>query len=780
MESRLGVRATLVLLVLISVLPVVLLATWRSLEDQKTAVRTAEMVLRVQSQQRAHSLAHHFEGVMHMLKVISHSPFLRNPRDAKCSRYLRELNAFFPQYLHLAFADPEGYLVCRSSTQPGTYYVGDREYFKGAVRSGGLNASEYVVSRLSGKPTIAVSLPLYRVDGRLHGVLYAALELTSFQDYANVLALPAGVTEFITDRAGAVLASNGQHTQAVGSPLTKSFLVQAIRARQTSACEAADGNGLQWLYAVYPANADGAGGLVVSSIISKETVLRDTVERLRKDLLVLLVITSAALLLAWQIGDRALAKPIAAITSKVNALEQGAAVASLTPALGGAMVRELGNIALGVDDMAQELQVRSEQRDRAMAEIVQQKQALEESERRYHAQFDASPQPMWVFDTETLAFLIVNDAAIVHYGYSREEFMKMSVLEIRPPEDIPQLMETLRQQEAQPANEVTLRHRRKNGEIITVEMSTHELSWDGRPARVVIAYDVSSREAARQAWQKLQETLEREVAQRTRELQLANEELESFSYSVSHDLRAPLAVVDGFCDAIVHRHGAALPEEARHYLDRIRVGARRMNALVDDLLTFSRTARAPIQSEQLDLTVLARGVVSQLRQRFPDRQVSVRIEEGLQAAGDQAMMTVLLTNLIGNAWKFTSNTPDAVIRVALEPSTGGENVIQVSDNGSGFDMAFADKLFKAFQRLHTEEEFEGTGIGLAIVNRIVQRHRGRIWAESAGPGQGATFSFSLPIVERASLSSSKTLPTTSEPDSLLTDSGGQLGAGYQA
>jgi len=286
-----------------------------------------------------------------------------------------------------------------------------------------------------------------------------------------------------------------------------------------------------------------------------------------------------------------------------------------------------------------------------------------------------------------------------------------------------------------------------------------------RPRHRRASMDLVGQPRARQAdrpcsgsGQQLNETMEQLVAQRTRELQLANEELEAFSYSVSHDLRAPLAVVDGFCAAIIYRHGDVLPEEVRRYLDRIQVGTTQMNALIDNLLSFSSTVRAPLQLRELDLSVVAADVVDQLRHRFADRQVNVQIEPGLTASVDPTLISIVLTNLIGNAWKFSSRTPNAKIRMGRAPSVAeGEVVFHVSDNGAGFDMAFAGKLFKAFERLHSMSEFEGTGIGLAIVSRIVRRHGGTVWAESV-PGQGAKFFFSLPTPQP------RHLPRTGEPD----------------
>jgi PAS domain S-box-containing protein len=368
-------------------------------------------------------------------------------------------------------------------------------------------------------------------------------------------------------------------------------------------------------------------------------------------------------------------------------------------------------------------------------------QGLRESELRYRTLFEANPHPMWVYDLQTLAFLTVNDAAVAHYGYSREEFLARTIGEIRPAEDVESLLQAVRN-EAEVHSPATWRHRRKDGTLIDVEISSHSLDYGGRRARMVLAHDVTQRLLTQQALEHLNETLERRVAERTRELAVSNRELESFAYSVSHDLRAPLQVIDGFGRALLARTEIQLDERARHFLERIRENTRQMGELIDDLLSLAHVTRAEIRSERVNLGPKAAQIVERLRQRDPDRSVTVEIDEEVACWGDPPLLAIVLENLIENAWKFTARTPDARIRIGCKACGGGENVIYVQDNGAGFDMAYASKLFNAFQRLHTVSDFPGTGIGLATVHRIVTRHGGRVWAD-ASPGHGAIFQFTL-------------------------------------
>lgn len=235
--------------------------------------------------------------------------------------------------------------------------------------------------------------------------------------------------------------------------------------------------------------------------------------------------------------------------------------------------------------------------------------------------------------------------------------------------------------------------------------------------------------------------LEERVSERTVQLAAANQELDAFAYSVSHDLRAPLRGIDGFSLALVEDFGDTLTAEGKDYLRRIRAGCVRMGTLIDDLLYLSRLARHQLRREVVDLGLLARQVADELQQLDPQRKVDWVIAPQLVTVADPALLRAVLDNLLGNAWKFTGKQEYARIEFGGFVQEG-EQVFFVQDNGAGFDMLYADKLFNAFQRLHKAEEFDGTGIGLATVQRVISRHGGRVWAQGA-IGQGATFYFSL-------------------------------------
>jgi light-regulated signal transduction histidine kinase (bacteriophytochrome) len=258
---------------------------------------------------------------------------------------------------------------------------------------------------------------------------------------------------------------------------------------------------------------------------------------------------------------------------------------------------------------------------------------------------------------------------------------------------------------------------------------------------VGIGRDISDRKNADEEIRRLNTELEQRVIDRTAELEAAVHELETFSYSVSHDLRAPLRAINGFSLALVEDKADQLDEEGKSHLAHIIQSTKRMSKIVDDLLKLAKVTQVEMNREDVDLGKIAQSILEELRLAAPTREVEVSIESNMMIQADASLIRILMDNLLNNAWKFTSKRETAHIDVG-KTVLEGKSVYYVHDDGAGFDMAYASRLFIAFQRLHNPSEFEGTGIGLATVGRIVKRHGGRVWARSV-PGQGSTFYFML-------------------------------------
>jgi PAS domain S-box-containing protein len=343
---------------------------------------------------------------------------------------------------------------------------------------------------------------------------------------------------------------------------------------------------------------------------------------------------------------------------------------------------------------------------------------------------------MWVFDVDTLHFLAVNEAAIRHYGYSREEFLSMSLTNIRPVEDIAVLLHDLAKITGRGPEGNVRRHKKSDGSVIQVEVYARDVVLDDRQARMVLAVDVTAQKIAEEQVRKLNEELEKRVKDRTAELELANKELEAFSYSVSHDLRAPLRHIDAFSRMLADS-AKDLPENTRLYLKRIGDSVRRMNGLIEDLLALARVGRQELSFRPTGLSSVVAPVIEELKQENVNRSIEWRTAELPSVECDPLLMHQVFRNLLENSVKFTRQREKAIIEVGTIQNQG-KDTIYVRDNGVGFSMKYAEKLFGVFQRLHRQEDFEGTGVGLAIVQRIIRRHGGRVWAESE-INKGTTF-----------------------------------------
>jgi PAS domain S-box-containing protein len=361
---------------------------------------------------------------------------------------------------------------------------------------------------------------------------------------------------------------------------------------------------------------------------------------------------------------------------------------------------------------------------------------------RFRAALDASGDAIVLIDRATLRYLDFNQTFCDMLGYAREELVGMTPMHVFSADraTLERDYDAIIADQDCPASKVEGQYRRKDGTVFPIETRRRALRAEGGWVIVANARDISERKRAEQAMREFTTVLERRVAERTAELEQSNQELESFSYSVAHDLRAPVRAIAAFAAIVREKFPGEVPAEARGYLERVEKNAVQMGRLIDDLLELSRTGRTALVRTRVDMRALAADVARELQQETGS-QTPVSVGQMPPVEGDVKLLRQAWRNLIENALKFSHKA--AAPRV--EAGFGGSDIgpaYFVRDNGAGFDMTYAEKLFGVFQRLHTPAEFEGTGVGLAIVKRIVQRHGGRLSAEST-LGQGATFRFNI-------------------------------------
>jgi PAS domain S-box-containing protein len=368
---------------------------------------------------------------------------------------------------------------------------------------------------------------------------------------------------------------------------------------------------------------------------------------------------------------------------------------------------------------------------------------LLESENQFRTTVDTMMDGITIVNNNKITY--VNDRACEIFGYPREEYMNLQNFAMIAPEERERYFKDLKEIRDSCASFRSLEYWivQKNGNRRYVNNRQHmQYNEKGEATTIfILTSDITERKIAEENRKKLNEELERRVIERTAQLAQANKDLESFSYSVSHDLRTPLRSIDGFSQALQEDYEEQIDQPGKDYLQRIRNATKRMSLLIDDILDLSRLTRKNIYAVDVDLSKLSNEIVKEFKTTDPDRSITVKIEKNLNVKGDSTLLRTVMENLIGNAWKFTSKKEQAIIEIG-STFLNNETTYYVKDNGVGFDKTYADKLFAVFQRLHSETEFPGTGIGLAIVHRAISKHNGKVWAESE-VNQGATFYFTL-------------------------------------
>ena len=760
-----GLRIRLLLLLFITLLPVYGFILYYAVEIRQQAEDNARRDVLSLTRLIALEQKKFIEFSQQQLLNLAQLPIVRDHQGATlCNSTFIDLLRQNPLYSNLGVISLDGTLRCTAITPKNHVNLGDRDYFQEAIRTRDFSIGAYQIGRVTHKISTNLAYPVLDATNTINGVVFIELDLGALaKKLIETTKTTRGMTLTIVNDRGIVLARQPDPEKWGGKSLSNSRMLQHILAYQQEETTQTIGiDGVERLYAFKPIYSTVEQQVYLLSGIPTEVAYAEANKFLFHATLLIILITVAVVLLAWVGGKILVLRPMNALMDATHRLGQGDLNTRTHLAY---TADEFGRLAQSFDRMAEALETRQAEIARAEAEAE-----LLRSRAMFENLFKSLPG-LYLVLTPDLKIFAVSDAYLKATMTKREEIIGHELFEIFPdnPDDtsatgtanLRASLERVRQSantDSMPIQKYDIR--RPDGTFETRYWSPinspvlgidHQLEYIIHRVEDVTAFVQQKSHPTNETIEMhtRMEQMEAEIFQSTQKIQAANQqlnaanqELEAFSYSVSHDLRAPLRSIDGFSQALLEDYTEQLDEQGKDYLNRVRNATQRMGHLIDDMLTLSRVTRTQMQHGTVDLSTLANEVIQELQSDEPTRKVDIHIEPGLSADGDAQLLRVVLTNLLGNAWKFTSKTECATITFSAIRHPNDKTEFFVRDNGAGFDMRYAQKLFGAFQRLHLLSDFAGTGVGLATVQRIVHRHGGKIRGEGI-PGQGATFFFTL-------------------------------------
>lgn len=729
-----SLRARLILLGILTLLPAFGFIVHSTLEQRQQAMERAREEASRLLKLAALEQQHMIYSVQQQLITLAQLPIVRDPTLTKqCNNTFAVLRQQHHYFGNIGVIGRDGWLRCSATPAASPIYLGDRDYFNAAITSGNFSVSDYQIGRVIKKSVVAFGLPVLDERGEIQGVVFVSVDVLEwFKDMVANNPLPQGASLMLVNDHGTIFARHPDPEIWMGKTLPDSPVIKAVLARgNADSLDEIGLDGVRRLHVFVPIKTSSNGRAYLVTGIPTAELFTEVNRNFLAALIGVSLIATLVASIAWFGGSRFILSPIHALTNAAKKLGAGDLKARTgLPHAGD----ELGGLAQAFDTMADTLEQRDAQ--------------LRTSEMRLANIVNNAGDAIISVDEEQ-RIVAYNRAAEQIFGHAPAAALGQS-LDILLPAGIGAAhREHVRAfgREAETTRVMgsgrEVAGRRADGSLFPAEASISKVVEGDRVIFTAILRDVTERHRAEEEIRRLNEELEHKVVERTAQLETANKELEAFSYSVSHDLRAPLRAIDGFSQALLEDYEAKLDEQGKNYLQRVRAATQRMGELIDDLLQLSRVSRSEMRRTRVDMSALAESVIEELRRGDPDRQVEAAIQPGMEAEGDPQLLRIVLVNLLSNAWKFTSRQPVARIELGLGEENG-ESAFFVRDNGAGFSMQYVDKLFGAFQRLHSPSEFPGTGIGLATVQRIIHRHGGRVRAEGA-IGQGAAFYFTLPF-----------------------------------
>lgn len=716
--------AKLLLLVLLPVLPVLGMVFYTNFEQRnlgaaqikQDAVQTAELGAACQDAL--------IEGIRQLQSSLAQLPLYQGTNRAYTRQTLVNIVKLYPYYANYGLIDTNGTIYVSAEPHQGEVNLAEQTFFQQVLKTHGFAMGDFAIEPATGKPCVYFGYPIKNTEGEVVRILFAALKLEELNRNLSRVIIPHEAVLTVLDRNGRVIAGN-----PVPPKMGEEFKLKVAELspqQERGTLERISENQQRMLYAYSPVGMGKAGGASIVVEIPKEIAFAAANHVLIRNLLLVGLVLVLAAWASRQYARHFIIQPVNALVKASRQITEGdLAARSGIPAGPG----QLNQLASAFDVMAETLQRRRDE--------------LSQAEAKFRILVEQSLVGIYVIEGDR--FVYVNPKLGEIAAYPVQEMIDRPVLDFIAPESRDAVRENVRKrmEGAMRSAHYMLAMKRKDGATVQAEVHGVRTEYDGRPAIIGTLLDITDRVRAESEIRRLNAELEQRVIERTAQLEAANRELEAFSYSVSHDLRAPLRHINGYIEMLKEDAGPNLNSECLGYLDVLTSSTRQMGQLIDDLLAFSKMSRAGMKRQQVNFAEIIKDTRHKLEVDTEGRNVVWKQGNLPEVEGDAAMFRQVWVNLLSNAVKYTRPRDPAEIEIGCAKETSNEAVFYVRDNGVGFDMQYVQKLFGVFQRLHRANEFEGTGIGLAIVQRIILRHGGRIWVD-AKLNEGATFYFSLP------------------------------------
>ncbi|MGD9733229.1 MAG: ATP-binding protein [Desulfamplus sp.] len=756
---QLKLRNILFILVLVIFIPISLLLVFQGYQDRTKSLAEAERqaahLTRIFIDQQRHILEH----TQHLLEVLSQVTLVSSYNIKECNKFLKILHKSHPEYSTLVLADNKGDIRCCALPLNSPINISDRSWFKKVQETKKFVIGDFIMSRTSKKASLPFAYPILDDDGNFKMAVGAAFDLSYYNKILNNIDLmPDSITIVIDKNKNILYLSDdsqpdkSKSDSLIGQPLDKirGFSVPDESKGVFTVKDIDKTKRIYWFERLNIGESDNEISLLIG--FSKKAIF----SKADKLMLINIAALSLAALISfgfgWLFGEQAIVKPINLLIKKIQRL-QNQKVSDLDDGIDENIyysTEELELLSIKFDEMIDKLEQRELERDKAAYD-------LKRSEDRYRSLVETQTDLVCRY-TPDGTFTFINNTYCNFFNKTKEELLGSKWYPVPVTKDLGLIKEQLAK--LSPSNTtVTIENRvySGKGEIRWMEFVNRAFfDQDGNILELQsVGRDITDKKESAEEIRRLNAELEIRVAERTAQLdesnktlEAINKELEAFSYSVSHDLRAPIRGIDGWSLALLEDFENILGEEGKKYIDRIREETKHMENLIDDMLKLSRLTRSEMILTSVNLSESALKVANFLNESAsergePERKVQFIIEPDLTAYADAGMIDIVLNNLIGNSFKFTSKIANPKIEFGkLDQKDNGRDIFFVKDNGAGFDMNYSFKLFTPFQRLHKTSEFPGTGIGLATVQRIIYRHGGRVWIE-AEVNKGAVFYFTL-------------------------------------